>query len=324
MLSTATPRLMHFRLDPGGSQAVLSACLSTVHAVPKLRSLHLASLQIMSLPALRLLSSMKDIDSLHFAITGIYPTDFCGFRNLRTLHMYVVDGSALPILHAYSSPNLQRLVLMLIAWEAPRDPDDAKLTAQMLAQRFPSMESLYWQFVIVDTEPLETTLHPLFALHLREVVFTFHLASFRGVSDSFFGEVAKAWKRLTRLSVVSSPFSRGPIDPSESETSSHVLSIHAKGCPHLEELELWEMKVVHTEEQALERPVQGHPLRSLKVVNFAATSAEEHACALLIDRLFPALEVAKTPKPGKEIWLRWYKVLREVYTFQRRRYNPSS
>ncbi|KAM5537991.1 hypothetical protein V8D89_008467 [Ganoderma adspersum] len=186
---------------------LLSACLSNVNNLQGLRVLSLCQNVSVDLDILRSLSSIGSLEELSFAvdIDWLDEPSFSGFSTLKKLEMITMSGSvesARSYLTSFSSPGLRQLTFRIQT--ELLNVDEIYATCTLFAHRFPSLEDLTWTFLIRPGVPLELALAPLFPLRMTKLSLELIATPTTPplLTDDLFATLARAWPRLTVLSVV--------------------------------------------------------------------------------------------------------------------------
>ena len=140
---------------------------------------------------------------------------------------------------------------------------------------------------------LETALAPLFPLRITNLSLDLYgsQTATPALPDDLFASVAKAWPQLVALSIAT-PDERADNAPTTRTITAHTLLVLARGCPRLQMLRLPRMQVPRPED-VHGYPVLRHGLRMLFVDQPGAVSEDDYAAsALLLDRLFPELDLS--------------------------------
>ncbi|PIL33644.1 hypothetical protein GSI_04267 [Ganoderma sinense ZZ0214-1] len=219
-----------------------------------------------------------------------------GFFALKKLEMTAMSGSAestRSYLNAFSSPGLRQLTLRIQGESL--NLDEISATCTLFAQRFPSLEDLTWSFLTHHPMPLDIALAPLFPLRLAKL--SLELNGPPGMmpilDDGVFAALTKAWPNLTALSVVipEDRTERPGATTRRATITAHTVLALARACPLLRTLRLPRMQAPQLED-VREFPFLRHGLRTFIVDRpEAAEDGEYAACALLLDRLFPELDL---------------------------------
>ncbi|EIW54378.1 uncharacterized protein TRAVEDRAFT_23469 [Trametes versicolor FP-101664 SS1] len=276
-----------------------------------------ASLRVLStLPALKRLQ-------IDFRSPGA-GFDFQGFRALRNLRMTDCGGDVLALLGTFRSPELRQLVLIFSS--GPFTPAfswrEMHSLCSTIARHSPRLEHLTLMFMTIRhveraSEATLAAVRPLLDLHDLKEVRLWSGKEAIGFSDAVLTAFAEAWPVLLSLSLcchtdrtftLFDPPSEG--DPDPHAVTLRALAAFAQHCKSLDNLRL-PLLYVPAGDIADPPATLGHPLRSLGICR--ARIADARACAVVVGRMFPGLEVGPSRDdttfcinsfaPGTSEWL---------------------
>ena len=128
------------------------------------------------------------------------------------------------------------------------------------------------------------------ALALRSLTkFVARVPTVHSVDDNDIERMVTAWPDLSKLRIVRSIPSRGPVD--DGHLTWRVFLHHAERCPDLTCIELPDVSFDNVPDEAFVPPITGHGLQELE---FWSRDRDTQTClrmAILLDKLFPHLEL---------------------------------
>ncbi|KAI0695196.1 hypothetical protein C8T65DRAFT_744092 [Cerioporus squamosus] len=278
---------------------------TVIPKVPSLSEFHIDRLAIVNLSALRTLSGMASLSTLNLSMDfsdDAFP-DFSGFSNLLSISL--VDGKSVAA----------KTVLKLLATLSLKTVVDIAFVGGRDEPWLPH-ELLSW---IHQSDALDAAIAPLTRLHtLRRAMLDITSDPPMSVTDNIFQTFAAAWPRIVSLRLFF-PDATGEVSPA-------ILVAFANACPELRELSLAALQFPQRDVGDVSAyPIRSHDLQILRVRR--ADVPNEQICALIVDRLFPNIDIdasikdISAPPLGPE----WEKVLDNALRFcQQSRRNRQS
>ncbi|KAI0718170.1 hypothetical protein C8T65DRAFT_639233 [Cerioporus squamosus] len=301
MAISAAPiaRLRHLRtLKFGGRTEISADSLRPLAALEGLQHLVLGSVEDVSPPVEveEVVSSQIGFNGLETLAVDLHPTQDHMYRHLSSPHLTELKIRVYPLT---STSSFHR-------------------TCQAWARAFPSLRTIdcgFFRFDRPEREPLARVISPLFAL---PTISSFCLRLAGGewtVGDADIRDISMAWPNLATLEL-DFPVSRATNPEWLGIASLLDLALH---CPQLRKLRLPLFNMSQTVLVNIDNyPLLDHGLQELKFDRFVVEFDRYSLSALLLDRLFPHLELggseyAMDPDGG------WERVVYSIWLCQRAR-----
>ncbi|KAI0767180.1 hypothetical protein C8Q74DRAFT_1278635 [Fomes fomentarius] len=282
------------------AQGAFSAALSSVDQLQHLELFHMIAMNtaVADASLLRALSLLPNLHDVAFgihvceqAIRSVQP----GFQHLTSLALSNVHrGDELQV---FNSPLLHSL--SIYHTESP-NVDECLRTLTSIGQRFAHIRRLVWkapfrpEHLGNGMDIFVSLVRPMFSLHALET-----LDLDIGVVTVHDRDIATLAAGLPHLQDFKLKVYKSEHDRRAGLTAGALLAL-AQGCPGLVSLYMEGVYVPESDYPAIERYFFGHGLRSLYIAGLEFKA--ESYCAMIVDMIFPYLDIAECRKRVKEMY----------------------